>query len=113
MWADRHLEGWKQFKAGLRTLAAQPNVLTKISGLGMLDPKWTPDSIRPLVLETLEAFGTKRAMFASNFPVDKLFSDFPTVWRAFAAIVRDLSETEQASLFRDNARATYRIPVTP
>lgn len=113
MWADRHLEGWKQFKAGLRTLAAQPNISVKISGLGMLDPKWTPDSIRPLVLETLEAFGTKRAMFASNFPVDKLFSDFPTVWRAFAAIVKDLSEAEQAALFRDNARATYHIPVTP
>jgi predicted TIM-barrel fold metal-dependent hydrolase len=113
MWADRHLEGWKQFKAGLRTLAAQPNIVVKISGLGMLDPKWTPDSIRPLVLETLEAFGTRRAMFASNFPVDKLFSDFPTVWRAFAAIVKDLSEAEQAALFRDNARATYRIPVMP
>jgi predicted TIM-barrel fold metal-dependent hydrolase len=113
MWADRHLEGWKQFKAGLRALAAQPNIAVKISGLGMLDPKWTIESIRPLVLETLEAFGTKRAMFASNFPVDKLHSDFPTVWRAFAAIVKDLSEAEQAALFRDNARATYRIPVTP
>jgi predicted TIM-barrel fold metal-dependent hydrolase len=113
MWADRHLEGWKQFKAGLRGLAAQPNIAVKISGLGMLDPKWTIESIRPLVLETLEAFGTKRAMFASNFPVDKLHSDFPTVWRAFAAIVKDLSEAEQAALFRDNARATYRIPVTP
>jgi predicted TIM-barrel fold metal-dependent hydrolase len=113
MWADRHLEGWKQYKAGLRTLAAQPNIAVKISGLGMLDPKWTTESIRPLVLETLEAFGTRRAMFASNFPVDKLYSDYATVWRAFAAIVKNLSDAERAALFRDNARATYRIPVTP
>jgi predicted TIM-barrel fold metal-dependent hydrolase len=113
MWADRHLEGWKQYKVGLRRLAAQPNVAVKISGLGMLDPEWTPESIRPIVLETLEAFGTKRAMFASNFPVDKLYSDFPAIWRAFAAVTGDLSEAEQAALFRDNARATYRIPVIP
>ena len=109
MWADRGLAGWKQYKAGLRTLAAQPNVAVKISGLGMLDPKWTVESIRPLVLETLEAFGVERAMFASNFPVDKLYSDYPTVWRAFAAIVADFSDAEKASLFRDNARSIYRI----
>lgn len=113
MWADRHLAGWRQYKAGLRTLAAQPNVAVKISGLGMLDPKWTLESIRPLVLETLDAFGTERAMFASNFPVDKLFSDFPTVWRAFAAIVSDFSETEKSALFCDNALATYNISARP
>jgi predicted TIM-barrel fold metal-dependent hydrolase len=110
MWADRDLEGWKAYKAGLRTLAAQPNISVKISGLGMLDPKWTVESIRPLVLETLEAFGVERSMFASNFPVDKLHSDFRRVWRAFATIVGDLSDDEKAGLFRGTARATYRIP---
>ena len=110
MWADRHLAGWKQYKAGLRTLAAQPNVAVKISGIGMLDPEWTVESMRPIVLETLEAFGPARAMFASNFPVDKLYSDFPAVWRAFATIVAELSASEQAGLFRDNARRIYRIP---
>ena len=110
MWADRDLGGWKVWKAGLRALAAQPNVTVKISGLGMLDAKWTTESIRPLVLETIEAFGVNRAMFASNFPVDKLFSDFPTQWRAFAAITDDFSEADKVGLFRDTARATYRIP---
>ncbi len=110
MWADRGLEGWKAYKTGLRVLAAQPNIVAKISGIGMLDPKWTVESMRPIVLETIEAFGTKRAMFASNFPVDKLYSDYPTVWRAFAAITSSLSEDERAALFRNNARATYRFP---
>jgi len=110
MWADRDLPGWRAWKAGLRTLAGQPNISVKISGLGMMDAKWTTESIRPLVLEVIEAFGVERSMFASNFPVDKLFSDFPTVWRAFATITRDFSESERAGLFRDTARATYRIP---
>ena len=113
MWADRDLTGWKQWKAGMRMLAAQPNISVKICGLGMMDAKWTVESIRPLVLETIEAFGLGRSMFASNFPVDKLFSDFPTVWRAFVAITSGFSDIERAALFRDTARATYRIQATP
>src|SRR5690606_17417239 len=76
MWADRDLAGWKQWKAGMRALAAQPNIVAKISGLGMLDNGWTTESIRPLVLESLEVFGPGRSMFASNFPVDKQYSTF-------------------------------------
>lgn len=45
MWADRDLAGWRQYKAGMRTLAAQPNIVAKISGLGMLDTGWTIESI--------------------------------------------------------------------
>jgi predicted TIM-barrel fold metal-dependent hydrolase len=75
----------------------------------MLDRSWTVESIRPLVLEAIDAFGVQRAMFASNFPVDKLFADFPTLWRAFAAIVADFSDAEQAALFRGNAERVYRL----
>lgn len=110
MWADRTLEGWGVYKAGLRALAANPNVAVKISGFGMLDQNWTLDSIRPLIFETLEVFGVDRAMFASNFPVDKLYSDYRTVWRGFAAAVSDLSTDEQAALFRENTRRFYRVP---
>lgn len=110
MWADRDLAGWKQWKAGMRALATQPNIVAKISGLGMLDNQWTTESIRPLVLESLEAFGTDRAMFASNFPVDKQYSDFVTVWRAFDTITAGFSAAERTALFRDNARKYYRIP---
>jgi predicted TIM-barrel fold metal-dependent hydrolase len=109
MWADRNGAGWRDWKASLRRLAALPQVCVKISGLGMFDTTWTPAGIRPLILETLEVFGTDRAMFASNFPVDKLFSDFPAVWRAFAGSVADLTDAEQSALLHDNARRIYRI----
>jgi predicted TIM-barrel fold metal-dependent hydrolase len=109
MWVDRNLLGWRAWRDGLRALAAHDNVAVKISGLGMFDHQWTIESIRPLVLETLDAFGTGRAMFASNFPVDKLFSDYPTLWRAYAALVEDLSEAEKAALFRGNAEGIYRL----
>lgn len=109
MWVDRTGAGWRQFKDGLRTLAAQPNVMVKISGLGMFDLQWTTESIRPLVLETIEAFGTERTMFASNFPVDKLFSTYVDVWKAFDAITADFSESDRAKLFREAAKRVYRL----
>ena len=109
MWVDRNASGWRQFKQGLRTLAAEPNVTVKISGLGMFDLDWTTESIRPLVLETLEAFGPDRSMFASNFPVDKLFSSYTAVWEAFDAITSDLSESERANLFSATAKRIYRL----
>jgi predicted TIM-barrel fold metal-dependent hydrolase len=46
-------------------------------------------------------------MFASNFPVDKLFSDFPSLWAAFAAAVQDQDEAVQDALFHGNARRIY------
>lgn len=109
MWVDRNGAGWRQFKQGIRTLAAQPNVTVKISGLGMFDLQWTTESIRPLVLETLEAFGPERSMFASNFPVDKLFSTYAALWQAFDAITSDLSDGDRDKLFRGTAKRVYRL----
>lgn len=109
MWVDRTLAGWAAWKAGLRELASCPNVAVKISGLGMLDTGWSVGSIRPLVLEVIEAFGVERAMFASNFPVDKLFSTYPVLWQAFDVITADLSAAERAALFEGNARRVYRV----
>ena len=94
----------------MRTLAAQPNVAAKISGLGMFEPNWTADSIRPLVLATIEIFGPERCLFASNFPVDKLASDYDRIWQAFDQITTDFSADERRKLFHDNAAHFYRLP---
>jgi predicted TIM-barrel fold metal-dependent hydrolase len=110
MFADRDTPaGWRQWRDGLRLLASCDNVHIKISGLGMFDHHWTVESIRPYVHECLDAFGVERAMFASNFPVDRLFSDYATLWHAYAETVAGLSTDEHAQLFRTNAERFYRI----
>ncbi|WP_429285182.1 amidohydrolase family protein [Paraburkholderia sp. GAS41] len=48
-------------------------------------------------------------MFASNFPVDKLFSSYDDVFNAFKAITRDFSIGERRALFHDNAERVYRL----
>jgi predicted TIM-barrel fold metal-dependent hydrolase len=106
---DRDEAGFAVWRAGMKHLAAQPNVVAKISGLGMVDHNWSEATIRPLVLETIEIFGAERAMFASNFPVDRLYSTFDALYGAFERIVGAFSETEKAKLFHDNAIRLYRL----
>lgn len=100
---ERDSEGIKRWRDGMRALVASPNVHAKISGLGMVFPDWTIDSIRPFVLETIDIFGTDRAMFASNFPVDKIYSSFDRLYEAFFEIVSAFSADDQRKLFHDNA----------
>jgi predicted TIM-barrel fold metal-dependent hydrolase len=110
MFVDRNsVAGYRAWRDGMRLLAACPNIAVKISGLAMFDHHWTVESLRPYVLETIDTFGVERAMFASNFPVDRLFGSYANVWCAYAAIVGDASEAEKDALFRRNAERYYRI----
>ena len=103
--ADRDPENIEAWRSAIKQLAECDNVMAKISGLGMCDHRWTPKSIRPFVIDVIEAFGVD----CCNFPVDSLFSDYATVWKAYDAITTDFSEDERAKLFHDNAERYYRI----
>ena len=106
---DQSKAGIESWREGLRLLASLPNVYCKISGLGMFDHDWTVDSIRPIVESCIEIFGAERAMFGSNFPVDKLHASYSQVWSAYEEISAGLSVQEQALLFGDTARSFYRL----
>ena len=93
----------------MQTAAAAENIICKISGLGMADHNWTVDSIRPYVLHCIEAFGVKRSLFATNWPVDSLFSDYDTIVSAYDEITADFTSEERASLFSKNTETLYGI----
>lgn len=105
----RDADAMDQWRSGMRILAAQPNCSVKISGLGMTDHHWTTESIRPLVLETIEIFGHERCMFGSNFPVDRLYSSAATLYAAFDEITADFTASERRALFAGNADRVYRL----
>lgn len=107
--AERDPDGLSIWRDGIKRLAAADNVVIKVSGLGMVDHRWTTDSIRPFVLHAIDCFGVDRIMFASNFPVDLLYGSFTDVYRAFETIVADFGADEQDRMFRANALRHYRI----
>jgi len=103
---DAYFANWKQ---GISTLAEAESAVCKISGLGMGDFEWTVESIRPWFEHCVEAFGAGRCFLGTNWPVDKLFSDFATVADAYAEIASQYTADEQVALFSGNAERIYRI----
>ena len=107
--AERNEEYFEQWKRSMATAATAENIICKISGLGMGDHNWTVESIRPYVLSCIEAFGVPRSIFATNWPVDSLFSRYDTLIDAYTEIVSDFSDDEKRDLFARNTEALYRI----
>jgi predicted TIM-barrel fold metal-dependent hydrolase len=106
---SRTEEYFADWARAMSDFAEAENVYCKISGLGMCDPKWTPESIRPWVLHCIDAFGVDRCVLGSNWPVDRLFSSYDPVVSAYAEILGGFSRGEQEALFFSNAGSLYRI----
>lgn len=110
---DRDADTLRHWRSGMIELARRTNVSVKISAMGTTEHAWTLDSIRPLVLQTIEIFGTARCMFASNFPVDGMYSSLAELYAAFDEITRDFTHAERADLFGGSARSFYRMDGLP
>lgn len=103
---DTYFRSWRR---AIRQLAEVDNIVMKISGLGQADHRWTVDSLRPWVLECLDAFGIERCFFGSNWPVDRLYSSYPDVLEAYADIISELPRHEQRALFSGNAERIFAL----
>jgi predicted TIM-barrel fold metal-dependent hydrolase len=106
---ERNPEYFEKWKAGMATAAQADNIRCKISGLGMAEPDWTTDSIRPYVLHCIETFGVERSFFGSNWPVDWLFGSYDVLIDAYHEITGEFTTDEQTALFSKNAEAIYNI----
>ena len=96
-------------RAALETVAAQPNVSIKISGLGRPGLPWTLTANGPVIRDAINIFGPERAMFASNYPVDSLAGSFQMIYGGFRAAVSNRQIEERRMLFHDNAVRIYRL----
>jgi predicted TIM-barrel fold metal-dependent hydrolase len=107
--ADRSPEGLAGWRGSMEQLAREANVVVKISGLGVPGKRWTAELQGPVVRDAIAIFGTERAMFASNYPVDSLVATFDTIYGSFLEITRDLPGAARRRLFHDNAARIYRL----
>ena len=103
---DRTAQGLRDWARRLHVLSSRPQITCKLSGLGMFDPGWTPESLEPIVGTLLEQFGPTRLMFGSNFPVDSLYSDYAHLLAAMESLV---PVAAHAAVFGGTAQRFYRI----
>jgi len=122
-YAGRRDEVFTSWRRAICDLAGCPNVYIKLGGLGMrlfgfdVHQGALPPSSeqlaglwKPYIETCIEAFGSGRAMFESNFPVDKGSGSYHVFWNAFKRIAANCSAAEKADLFAGTARRFYRLP---
>ena len=66
---------------------------------------------RPYIETCIAAFGPERAMFESNFPVDKGSCGYTALWNAFKRIAAGCSAAEKQALFAGTATRFYRLRI--
>lgn len=62
---------------------------------------------RPYIETCIEAFGPARAMFESNYPVDKWGASYATLWNAFKRLTHGASADEKRALYAGTAARFY------
>lgn len=108
---QRDREYFHRWRTEMSALAEVEHVACKVSGLGMVDHRWSVESIRPWILACVEAFGPARIMFGTNWPVDALFSTYLEQTDAYRLILAEagFSHAEQEAMLWRNAERLYRI----
>ena len=120
--AGKREETFAVWKASIREIAKCENVVVKLGGLAMrmfgydFHERPKPPSSeecaaawRPYIEACIEAFGPNRAMFESNFPVDKSQCSYQVIFNAFKRISAPYSEAEKTAMFSKTASDVYRL----
>lgn len=106
---DRSRRGFNLWSEHMERLAYMQNISVKISGFGMFDMGWNLENVKPFILRTIELFGIDRCMFASNFPVEKLFCSFDSIFNSYKETLKDFSQRNKDKIFYENAIHFYKL----
>jgi predicted TIM-barrel fold metal-dependent hydrolase len=123
-YANRDDEVLAAWRTGIAAVAACPNVVVKLGGMGM--PRWgfgwharnvpigseeLAQAMSPWKTYCIEQFEPERCMLESNFPPDKVSFSYNVMYNAFKRLTRGYSDAERAAMFHDTAARVYRISV--
>ena len=109
MLEDLSPEGRAKWREGMKRLAGEQNVATKFSGLGTFIRKNDPQHVADVVGATVELFGADRCMWGSNFPIEKIWTDYRSIVAAIRAAVAKFDPKARAAILHDTAARLYRL----
>jgi L-fuconolactonase len=106
---ERILSPWKE---RLQELAKRDNVYCKLSGMVTQAwwNSWTRGDLVPFFEIVLSAFGPKRLMFGSDWPVLTLASSYKKWNDTVRSLIAPLSTDEQELVSSGSAIEAYRLP---
>ncbi|GLH80003.1 amidohydrolase [Bradyrhizobium sp. SSBR45G] len=109
MLEDLSPAGREQWRDGMQQLAARSNVVSKLSGLGTFIRRNDPAHVADIVRETIGMFGAERCLFGSNFPIEKLWTEYCALIAAYEAAIEGLDARARARVMGETARRVYRL----
>lgn len=101
------------WRTDLLALKKHPRVWCKVSALveGASRPETNsptnPDFYRPVFETAFEAFGDKRLIYGSNWPVSARFNSYPEVHRLALALAREHGAAFARRVMHDNSQDAY------
>lgn len=106
-------EGFEAWSRGIRTLADQPNVVCKLSGLLLYagEEERSAEGLLPYAREVFDAFGTDGVVWGGDWPVCTLavpLADWVDVTRTILERC-GLDRDEKKAVFEGNACRVYRL----
>jgi L-fuconolactonase len=105
---DRELEPWR---TNIRELARRENVYCKVSGMVTEAnwKNWSPADLQPYFDVVLQAFGSKRLMAGSDWPVCLLATAYQTWFSTVEEFIRPLSIAEREMILGGVASEVYSL----
>jgi predicted TIM-barrel fold metal-dependent hydrolase len=106
---DTSADGRTAWRDGMRRLADCQNVFVKLSALGTFVHRSTLADIQPIVSDTVTLFGAERCLWGSNFPIEKIWTDYAALVRNIRQAVSHLPIGEQRQILSETARRLYGL----
>jgi predicted TIM-barrel fold metal-dependent hydrolase len=109
MLEDLSPQGRDAWRTGMARLAARPNVVSKLSGLGTFIHRNEAGHIRAILTDVLALFGAERCLFGSNFPIEKLWTGYRELVGEYRAALAPLHIEQQQAILSGTANRIYRL----
>lgn len=91
-------------------LAEETQALCKFSAMiTEAGDGWAPEDLRPFSDHILTAFGARRVMWGSDWPVVRVFAEYGDWLDVAQGLADGLSDAERAEVFGGTARRFYRL----
>jgi len=116
-------EVFADWREQIQMVAKRQNVFVKLGALPIRMPGFDGDrklppgseevaaAWKPWLHACIDAFGSSRSMFESNFPVQKRWCSYQVCWNAFKRIAAEFSLDEKKDLFGGAAARAYNLTI--
>jgi L-fuconolactonase len=104
----KKIEPWA---SQMKEISKNPNVYCKVSGMVTEADwrRWKPDDLKPYLDIVFDAFGTRRLMFGSDWPVCLVAAEYSRVKEVIAGYLQQFSPEEQKAVMGGNAALFYYL----